>query len=131
MRSQKIRLSDPTKWTNTNLERRVDNMHIERVPEQPYAPYRLRRIEEPSGTGQRQRPIMAEKSRVTDHAHTSPLSRIVSREMARIRNGDCTQSNPLLNSARRERLSKETASPLPDYVVDVIYARMAGVFSPE
>ncbi len=108
-------------------------MNIERVPEQPHAPYGPRRVgaRTPPGTEQRQGPVVAGESRVIDHAHTSPLSRIISRESTRWREEESSKVKTPLTLDRFERISGKAASRLPDSIVDAIYARMTGVHLPE
>jgi len=108
-------------------------MNIERVPEQPRAPYGLRQVGTriPQGTEQRQGPGVAGESRVIDRAHTSPLSRIISREMTRLRDEESARVKSPLTLDRFERVSGKAESPLPDSVIDTIYARMTGALPPE
>lgn len=97
-------------------------MRIEHVPVESQHPSELSRMEAHPGSNEEARGAheVGENS-VIDFAHTSPLSRILSQEMAHMR-----KEQPAVSLSTGKSASFTPETSLPDAVVDTIYQRMRG-----
>lgn len=97
-------------------------MQIEPVPIPPQRPSGLSRTGlHPAGNQGTRETKESGEPRVIDLAHTSPLSRIVSREMMHLR-----KERSEVSPDAGKSISFDPDRSLPDAVVDTIYKRMQG-----